>query len=290
MQASTHITAIIFSPELLQQKHHCHHHQSCFSARTNMPVNHNKQHKSGVCPCGRYLSRSRWIIQTGWGRRKAFITNYSAMAGQKVSGLKLCHDDQYIHIHQKAPRLASLSTSALLNIHVQYCSFLLTHLSPKGFTPKKFGLRWREKFEKHNKLFSFSPCLWWVQAVAVHWLARFQTLQRARPIREEFTFSGCPGQRHLCTSEGRSSENWRNIKKDQRCSAIDASASEAVRAWGFFTALLDFWQCHTVMRYVTVIVDRRGSDFSCRPCCAICCSLVHRYTWDPWQKCIWKER
>ena len=83
-------------------------------------------------------------------------------------------------------------------------------------TLENVSLRWREKFEKHNKLFSFSHRLWWMQEKAIFWLVRILALRQAQPITEERTFCGCPGQRHLCTSEGRSSENWRNIKKDQR--------------------------------------------------------------------------
>ena len=108
-----------------------------------------------------------------------------------------------------------------------------------------FSLRWREKFEKHNQLFSFSPRLWWVQALAGSWLVAFPTLRQARPIREELTIFGCPGQRHLCTSEGRSSENWRNIKKDQGCSAIDAFASESVSLAEFLLCIhLELWKWH----------------------------------------------
>ena len=84
------------------------------------------------------------------------------------------------------------------------------------FNFRNVSLRWREKFEKHNKLFSFSHRLWWMQEKAIFWLVRILALRQAQPITEERTFCGCPGQRHLCTSEGRSSENWRNIKKDQR--------------------------------------------------------------------------
>ena len=124
--------------------------------------------------------------------------------------------------------------------------FSVTLPVPSGFDFRIFSLRWREKFEKHNKLFSFSHRLWWVQALAGSWLAEFQTLRRAWPIREELTIFGCPGQRHLCTSEGRSSENWRNIKKDQGCSAIDAFAYESVPGAEFLPCFqLDLWQWHT---------------------------------------------
>ena len=141
-----------------------------------------------------------------------------------------------------------------------------------------FSLRWREKFEKHNKLFSFSPRLWWVQALGGAWLAEFLTLRQVRPIWEQLSFFGCPGQRHLCTSEGRSSENWRNIKKDQGCSAIDASAAKPVSEAEFLLCVHpDLWQWQRlggVMKCASSIVDywRRGSGFSCcGPCCAICC-------------------